>query len=128
VTFGAGAGLAGKASEVIGCYAYNGYSLGNSNTNNPVLTWVTYNLATPLAPVNSYTVAPPVLSIRASAPPEGSVLSWPGDIGAFNPYYTSNLTPPVTWMLVTNTPLFSNNQWSVILTNSTFNGFYRLQQ
>jgi hypothetical protein len=128
VAFGVGAGISGKASELIGCYAYNGCSLGNSSASNPVLTWVTYNLATPLVPVNSYTVTPPVMSMGASALPEGSVLSWPSYIGAFNPYFTSNLTAPATWRLVTNVPLFSSNRWSIILTNNTFDGFFRLQQ
>jgi hypothetical protein len=128
VAFGAGAGISGKASALIGCYAYNGYSLGNPNASNPVLTWITYNLATPLVPVISFTISPPLMSISASALPEVSGLSWPGDLGAFNLYSTSDLTPPVIWSWVTNAQLFSSNQWSVTLTNSTLNGFYRLQQ
>jgi hypothetical protein len=128
VAFGAGAGITGKASEMIGCYAYNGCSYGNPNANNPVLAWVNYNLATPLTPVNSYTIAPPLLLISSSGIAQSSTLTWPGNIGAFDLYYTPSLASPVTWTLVTNAPFFSNSQWTVTLTNYTSNGFYRLQQ
>ncbi len=43
-------------------------------------------------------------------------------------YYTSDLTPPVTWTPMSNAPAYANGQWSVTLpvgTNSS--GFYRVQ-
>ena len=57
-------------------------------------------------------------------------LAWTtnGNGGTVIPYYTPNLTPPVTWVPVTNTPVLSNNQWMVTLPTGTNNsGFYRLQ-
>ncbi|HVU27571.1 MAG TPA: glycosyl hydrolase family 28-related protein [Verrucomicrobiae bacterium] len=45
ITFGANAGSAGKTNELIGCYAYNGYSFTNLNSGNPVNVWVDYALS-----------------------------------------------------------------------------------
>ena len=44
VSFNAGAGLAGKTNEFIGCYAYNGCGLFNLASNNPVNCWNDYAL------------------------------------------------------------------------------------
>jgi hypothetical protein len=59
------------------------------------------------------------------------ILSWTtnGNGAGWSLYDTSELTPPAAWVPVTNTPVLSNNQWTVTLpigTNS--NSFYRLQQ
>jgi autotransporter-associated beta strand protein len=56
VTFGAGAGLAGRTNEFIGSYAYNGCGMINLAANNPVACWNDYALAMdavfdPTAPV-----------------------------------------------------------------------------
>jgi autotransporter-associated beta strand protein len=56
VTFGPAAGLPGKTSEIIGCYAYNGCGAVNPNTNNPLAAWNDYALSSysefnPQAPV-----------------------------------------------------------------------------
>jgi autotransporter-associated beta strand protein len=45
VTFGPNAGIAGKTSEFIGCYAYNGCGLINVAANNLVNCWNDYALA-----------------------------------------------------------------------------------
>jgi T5SS/PEP-CTERM-associated repeat protein len=128
VAFGAGAGITGKASDMIGCYAYNGCSFENSSPNNPLLAWVNYNLATPLIAVSSYALTPPLLSINSTQTMQSATLTWPNGVGAFDLYYTPSLVPPISWTLITDTPLFLNNQWSVALTNNTPGGFYRLQQ
>ena len=128
VTFGAGAGINGKVSEMIGCYSYNGCNYSNSNPINPVLAWANYNLATPLTPVNTFEVTPPPLLISSTGITQCSILNWPGNAGAFNLYSTRSIASPVTWTLATNTPLFANSQWTVTLTNSANIGFYRLQQ
>jgi hypothetical protein len=77
------------------------------------------------------------LSIRSYSASQGLTLQWPGDgknagtSGATSQqsiYFTSDLTPPVVWTLVTNTPVLSNGQWIIKLpmgTNSS--GFYQLQ-
>jgi hypothetical protein len=44
VTFGAGAGLPGKVSEVIGCYAYNGVTNLAASPGTPVMAWADYSL------------------------------------------------------------------------------------
>ncbi len=46
VTFGTNAGTIGKASELIGAYAFNGCTINNINVTNPVNAWVDYALAT----------------------------------------------------------------------------------
>jgi hypothetical protein len=82
-------------------------------------------------------------STQASAAPAGPILltavmssghqinfSWAtnGNVGTVTPFYTPNLTPPITWTLLTNVPVFSNNQWNVTLPLGTNgSGFYRLQ-
>jgi len=46
----------------------------------------------------------------------------------FAMFTTTNLTPPIGWIAVTNAPVFTNGLWDLSLTNSV-NGsrFYRLQ-
>ena len=78
-------------------------------------------------------LAMPTLSIQSVSASQGLTLQWPDngntDVSSqTNLYYTSDLTPPVVWTVVTNTPVLSNGQWTVTLpigTNST--GFYGLQ-
>jgi hypothetical protein len=58
-----------------------------------------------------------------------TVLSWPADAGSLALYSATNLSPPVTWMPVTNTPVLSNGQYTVILPAPTLPAqFYRLQE
>ncbi len=56
------------------------------------------------------------------------LLSWPADAGPFTLHSTTNLTPPVTWLPLTNTPILTNSEWRVMLPAAT-NGqrFFRLQ-
>ncbi|HEY0551870.1 MAG TPA: PA14 domain-containing protein, partial [Verrucomicrobiae bacterium] len=57
-----------------------------------------------------------------------AVLTWPQAAGGVQLYSATNLTPPVTWRIVTNAAVLSNGQWSVqipALTNSTH--FFQLQ-
>jgi hypothetical protein len=135
VVFGANAGLAGKVSEMIGCYSYNGYSYANPNTNNPVNVWLDYALRTYtlLSRTNlfqEFQPPPPRLSLQLnSALPPSLVLGWPANIQAVSLYRTLDLTPPALWSFVGTTPTLSNNQWTVTLpVDMTTNAFYRLQQ
>jgi autotransporter-associated beta strand protein len=78
--------------------------------------------ATPVAPI------PLAGSLLSNSQFE---LSWTtnGNGAGWTLNYTSDLTPPITWNPVTNTPVLLGNQWVVTLpigTNST--GFYQLQQ
>jgi len=57
----------------------------------------------------------------------GTSLSWGGSGVGFALYTATNLLAPV-WLLATNQPVFSNNQWQVTLPASGDNGcFYRLK-
>lgn len=67
VTFGAGAGIAGKTNEFIGCYAYNGCAVFNLASNHPVNCWNDFALSRyavldPNAPV-IYGIYPDGLSL-----------------------------------------------------------------
>jgi hyaluronate lyase len=59
---------------------------------------------------------------------DAAVLSWPQWAGSVQLYGATNLTPPVTWLPVTNSPVLSNGQWAVQVSGPT-NGsqFFRLQ-
>lgn len=136
VTFGTNAGIAGKISELIGSYAYNGYTCTNLNTNNLVNVWLDYALNGygVLSLTNQFQEShsePPSLSIQQSptAQRQGLTVQWPGDLGSLYLYYTPSLAPPIIWTPVTNTPVYSNNQWMVTLPFGTNRcGFYSLQQ
>jgi T5SS/PEP-CTERM-associated repeat protein len=125
VAFGVAAGLPGKASELIGNYAYHGYNYVNSGANNPLFAWLDYNLTTPYTPANPFSVVPPPLSIKAST--NELTISWPTNLGAFTPCFTSDLTS--NWTFVTNVPLLLGNRWTTAVPNHAGGGgFFRLQQ
>ncbi len=67
VTFGSGAGIAGKTNEFIGCYAYDGCGLVNVAANNPVNCWNDYALST-------YAVLDPAQPVIYNLYPNGSSL------------------------------------------------------
>jgi Concanavalin A-like lectin/glucanases superfamily len=56
------------------------------------------------------------------------LLTWPASAGTVFLYTATNLIPPVTWTLATNTAALVNGEWqvSVSSTNSS-NSYYRLQ-
>jgi beta-glucosidase len=79
-----------------------------------------------IAEFNAYLAAPISLSI-ATPSNNGITLTWPTN-AAVAPYYTTNLTPPITWMPVTNTPTVVNGQWNLTLSvGANQSAFYRLQ-
>src|SRR3954468_8743032 len=67
----------------------------------------------------------PVLSMT----PGAGVLSltWPGSGVGFAVCAATNLTPPVTWTLVTNQPAWGGVNWGVTLPQTNGTRFYRLQ-
>ena len=67
----------------------------------------------------------PLLSAAISA--SGPALTWPASAGIFTLYFATNLTPPVTWMPATNSPVFVNGQWQVMPGAGGGSVFYRLQ-
>lgn len=68
---------------------------------------------------------------RLSSNASSLTIVWPGNVTdtVTNLFSTPSLTSPVTWTLVTNSPAYTNGQWSITLPIST-NGacYYRLQQ
>jgi hypothetical protein len=134
VAIGAGAGSAGKVSEYIGGYAYNGCTDTNVDTNNPVNVWLDYalNSYSVLSRTNQYfEPSPPLpeLSVQYSPTTEGLTLGWPANAGTFSLFTTPALTPPVTWTPVTTPASYSGGQWRVNLPAALVgNAFYRLEQ
>jgi hypothetical protein len=120
-------GVPGKISEIIGCYAWTGVTNSKVNINNPINCWGNFgiNKLTTQAP---FDVTPPHLQLKPNLSAGTISLVWPNDMGAFNLYSTTGLTPSA-WLQVTNPPYFTTNYW--IVTNSTlddFQRFYRLAQ
>jgi autotransporter-associated beta strand protein len=100
VTFGAGAGIAGKTNEFIGCYAYNGCSLINVAANDPVNCWNDYALSTyavldPAQPV-IYNLYPNGLSLYQNSSTLSFTALSPAGVAA------SNVTVTVDGMIQTN--------------------------
>ncbi len=54
-------------------------------------------------------------------------LGWPESGADFALYTATSLTPPVAWMLVTNAPVWTNNQWRVTLARGAAASYFRLQ-
>ena len=48
------------------------------------------------------------------------------DIGYFGVFQTSGVFPSATWLAVTNTPYYSNNQWSLTFPVTDPAAYYRL--
>ena len=127
IYFGAGAGTAGRISEVIGCSAANGVQYDNPNPDNIVKAWANFPLlTTPPTPI--YELTSPLLSSSWDVAGKALTLSWPGDIGYFGLYQTLSLSPPpTTWAATTNLAVYSNNQWTVTLPRDNLRAFYRLK-
>jgi hypothetical protein len=132
VAFGTHAGMPGKISEFIGGYAYNGCTYSNLNTNNPVNIWQDYALSsyTDLSLTNQYLEMPPVfpeLSAQYSSTTGNLTLQWLDNGETYFLFTTPNLTPPITWTQVTNTPFNASGQWMVnVRLIAGGGGFYRL--
>jgi len=122
----ASAGVPGKLSEIIGCYASTGVTNSKVNVNNPINCWGNFGINN-LVTYTPFTVSPPQLQFRPNLPAKTITLSWTNNQGAFSLYSTPSLAPSA-WALVTNPPYFATNRWTV--TNSTIGvpqQFYRLQ-
>ena len=86
--------------------------------------------------------SPSPLSIQSVSAAQGLTLQWPdsgtgiqsspktsgAELSQQNLYYTPDLTSPVVWTLITNTPVLSNGQWTITLpTDTNSKGFYQLR-
>jgi len=67
----------------------------------------------------------PVVSI-ASPDASGISVSWPSWASDWNLYYATNLVPPVSWLLVTNPVVSTNNQLNVTVPIGIGISFFRL--
>jgi len=134
VAFGTNAGIAGKVSEYIGGYAYNGCGYTNPDTNNPVNVWLDYalNSYSTLSRTNEfYETQPgsPELSVKYDSTTRSLSLLWPDNAGMFSLFTAATLTPPITWMPVTNPAVYVDGEWMVSLPVSPAgNAFYILGQ
>jgi hypothetical protein len=63
------------------------------------------------------------------APSGGALqLDWPGDGTYFSLYSATNITPPVAWTRVTNSPVLLNERWQVTVpTGPAGQRFFRFQ-
>jgi hypothetical protein len=138
VSFSTNAGIAGKISEIIGCFTYSGFSYTNANTNNPVNVWNDYALSA--YQVLSHLKGPlsgggdnslnqtPRLSMQTGVGDTDMLFEWPATGVACDLYYASDLTPPIVWTLVTNAPVFTNGQWEIGMSFGTNqHGYYCLK-
>jgi hypothetical protein len=66
----------------------------------------------------------PRLSI--AAPANGFTLTWLTNASGFRVFGATNLSPPVVWQPVTNSPVLQSNAWRVDVPGSTTR-FFRLQ-
>jgi len=122
----ASAGVPGKISEIIGCYAWTGLTNTLANPNNPVSLWGNFGI-NKLVTQTPFDVTAPKLQTSFSA--NAISLVWSNNMGAFNLYSTPELASPIIWTLVTNVPYYGTNRWTV--TDFTANSpqlFYRLSQ
>jgi hypothetical protein len=126
IYFGAGAGTPGKISELIGCSAANGVQYDNPNPVNVVKAWANFPILT-APPTTPYELAAPQLLSSWDAGGSTLKLSWPGDLGYFGLYQTTNVSTPVTWSAATTIPIYSNDQWTVSLPATNRRAFYRLR-
>ncbi len=126
IYFGPGAGSPGKISEIIGCSAANGVQYENSNPNHAVKAWANFPLLTATA-TPPYELAAPQLTSRRDAAGGALKVSWPGDIGYFGLFQTTDLSPPATWAAVPTAPLYSNDQWTVSLPATNSRAWFQLR-
>jgi hypothetical protein len=124
----ASAGVPGKISEIIGCYAWTGLSFTRVNSGNPVFAWGNFGINN-LVTQTPLDVTPPKLFFTPSPASQSVTLLWSNNMGAFDLYSTPSLATPVNWTPVTNIPYFATNRWSAVdSTASSPQRFYRLQQ
>jgi hypothetical protein len=122
----ANAGVPGKLSEIIGCYAWTGVTNSRVNINNPINSWGNFGINN-LKSQTVFNVTPPQLLFSPSLAAQAVSLVWTNNMGAFNLYSTPDLVPPVIWTAMTNAPYFATNRWTVMdFTTNSSTRFYRL--
>jgi hypothetical protein len=97
----------------------------NPNATNAVKAWVNFPLQSLVANTPRELTSPQLLAAPA-ADANSLTLAWPGDIGYFGLFQSSGFFPSATWLTVTNTPYYSNNQWALTLSATNAAAYYRL--
>lgn len=127
IYFGTNAGTPGEISEVICGSATSGVQFTNPNPANIVKAWVNFDLKEVPAPTVPRELASPPLMARATAVGQMLSLAWPGDVGYFGLFQTTDLSAPATWLCPTNPAYYSNSQWTLTLSATNARSLYRLR-
>ncbi|MDB6065832.1 MAG: Carbohydrate binding family 6, partial [Pedosphaera sp.] len=119
-------GVAGKLSEIIGCFAWTGVTSTRANPNNPVNAWGNFGINN-LTTQTVFNVKPLQLLFQPNPAAQTISLTWSNTMGAFDLYSTPSLTSPAGWTMLTNAPFYSSNLWTVVgSTTNSAQRFYRL--
>jgi fibronectin type 3 domain-containing protein len=110
LTLGAGAGVAGKTNEFIGCYNYYGYTFTNASVGNPLNVCGDYGLS----------AYPPVVAgLTAVSSSSRVTVSWTADPSAVSYNVKRATVGGGPFTLVTNTTAASYSDFAVV-SNATY--------
>ena len=91
--------------------------------------WASWMTAAANTSFQNYSAVNPRPALAVVPAGGGLTVSWPASSGVFALFTTTNVSPPATWVPVTNSAVLTNGQWQVLLgTGSNDRQFYRLQQ
>jgi len=99
-----------------------------SNVQSANWIWTTWQSVASNAVFTSFSPVDPAPALTAAASGNGPKLSWPATAGPFTLYATINLSAPVNWLPLTNSPFLSNGQWQITFPAASGSQVYRLQQ
>ncbi len=92
--------------------------------------WASWMTAATNGPLQSYSaIIPQIPTLAMDGFSGGSLaLSWPASGVGYVLLAATNLAAPIAWLPITNLPVWTNNQWQVVLPpDQAANHFYRLQ-
>ena len=123
VQFFAGTNLLGLASQPPFSFVWTNAPPGDYSLTAVASFAETTNRTSPAVPI-TLELRPPVTARRLSG--EQLQLAWPVTTHFYSLLYATNLTPPVSWQSVTNTPLTTNGERRVTIGLSNVNRFFKL--
>lgn len=85
----------------------------------------THTITAPLSDA-TYTASFVLPSLGMAGSGTNLVLTWPSWAGSLNLWSATNLTPPVDWTLVPNTPVVSNGLNTILISRTNDGSYYRL--